>query len=297
MRRPTPTSSDGSGTSSGGPSAAAPDDAGQGGALHAAPEGTDADEPAPLAVTPLDARLVQLEDRPALADRPWVVANFVSSLDGAAAGPDDRSGSLSGPADKAVFHALRAAADVVLAGAGTVRAENYGRPRLSDEQQDLRRSQGRPPLPRLAVVTRSLNLDPEARFFTEAPPEQPPIILTTSLGVTEAAERVRALEDRATIIVAGEATVDWARALRLLRDEAGAETVLTEGGPTVVGELVNADLLDEMCLTVAPLVAGGDAPRIVSGARLTSTAAHRLTRIFESEGFLLLRYLRDRPTG
>jgi riboflavin-specific deaminase-like protein len=226
-----------------------------------------------------------------------VVANFVSSFDGAAAGPDDRSGSLSGPADKAVFHALRAAADVVLAGAGTVRAENYGRPRLTDEQQELRRSQGRPPLPRLAVVTRSLRLDPAARFFSEALPEQLPIILTTATGVTEQAEHVRRLEGRATIVVAGETTVDWALALRLLHDEAGAEVVLTEGGPTVVGELVTADLLDEMCLTVAPLVAGGDAPRIVSGARLASTAAHRLTRVFESEGFLLLRYLRDRATG
>jgi 5-amino-6-(5-phosphoribosylamino)uracil reductase len=237
------------------------------------------------------------EPRPPFPDRPWVLANFVASIDGAASGPDGRSGSISGPADKELFQALRAAADVVLAGAGTVRVENYGRARLTDEQQAARRAKGRPPLPRLAVVSASLRLDPSARFFTEALPDQPPIVLTTSAALTDEAERVDQLAAVASVHPAGETTVDWGRALRLLHRELGADVLLVEGGPTVVGQLATADLIDEMCLTLAPVIAGGDAPRIVDGARLEAVLPERLDRIFATGSFLFLRYLRDRDAG
>jgi riboflavin biosynthesis pyrimidine reductase len=248
----------------------------------------------PPTLDPFDTTAVVHERRPPFPDRPWVLANFVSSADGAATGPDERSGTLSGPADKALFQALRAAADVVLAGAGTVRTENYGRPRLTDDQQELRRSQGRPPLPRLAVVSASLRLDPAARFFAEAPADQPPIVLTTAAALSEAPDRAADLAAVAAVHPAGETTVDWGRALRLLHGELGADVVLAEGGPTVIGQLVTADLLDELCLTVAPLVVGGDASRIVAGARPEHAQAQRLDRIFTTDGFLFLRYLRDR---
>jgi riboflavin biosynthesis pyrimidine reductase len=234
------------------------------------------------------------EERPPFPDRPWVLANFVASVDGAATGPDGRSGSISGPADRAMFQALRAAADVVLAGAGTVRTENYGRPRLARELQEARRARGRPPLPRLAVVSASLRLDPSSRFFTEAVPDQPPIVLTTGAALAEPSDRAERLAAVAALHPAGDTTVDWGRALRLLHRELGAGVVLTEGGPTVIGQLLTTDLLDELCLTVAPLVAGGDAPRIAAGARLEAALAQRLDRVVRTDGFLFLRYLRDR---
>lgn len=248
----------------------------------------------PTPVAPFDPATVVDEHRPAFPDRPWVLANFVSSADGAASGPDDRSGSLSGPADRTVFQALRAAADIVLAGAGTVRAENYGRARLTDEQQAARQARGRPPLPRLAVVSASLRLDPAARFFTEADPDQPPIVLTTTSALDAAGGRVEELATVAALHAAGDTIVDWGQALRLLHDDVGTEVVLAEGGPTVIGQLVTADLLDELCLTLAPLIAGGDASRIVAGARLDDVLPQRLDRVFEADGFLFMRYLRER---
>jgi riboflavin-specific deaminase-like protein len=246
------------------------------------------------ACQPFDLTAVITEERPAFPDRPWVLANFVASLDGAATGPDEKSGTLSGPADKAMFQALRAAADVVLAGAGTVRTENYGPARLTEEQQELRRAQGRAALPRLAVVSASLRLDPQARFFAEAPADQRPFVLTTRAAVTDAADRAAEIAEVATIVEAGETMVDWGLALRRLHDEQSVDVLLTEGGPTVVGQLVTVDLLDEMCLTVAPLLAGGDGPRIVEGAHITQTLPQHLGRVMTSDGFLFLRYLRAR---
>jgi riboflavin biosynthesis pyrimidine reductase len=259
------------------------------------PSLTDGDHPSSSAalLRPFDAAAVLDELRPPFPDRPWVLANFVASADGAATGPDGRSGTLSGPADRALFQALRAAADVVLAGAGTVRAENYGRARLTDEQQERRQAQGRPPLPRLAVVSASLRLDPAARFFTEALPDQLPIVLTTTAALADAADRAEELAEVAVVHTAGETTVDWGEALRLLHADVGAGVVLAEGGPTVIGQLVTADLLDELCLTVSPLVVGGEAPRIVAGARLEAALPQRLDRVFTADGFLFLRYLRD----
>jgi riboflavin biosynthesis pyrimidine reductase len=223
-----------------------------------------------------------------------VLANFVTSADGAATGPDDRSGTLSGPADREMFQALRASADVVLAGAGTIRAENYGRPKLTPEQEDWRRRQDRAPLPRLATVSARLALDPAARFFTEAPDDQPPIVLTTEAALSAEEERAGQLAAVADLQTAGETMVDWGEALRLLREQFGVQVLLVEGGPTVVGQLVTVDLLDELCLTVSPVVAGGEAPRILNSARIESVLPQRLDRIMVSDGFLLLRYLRDR---
>jgi riboflavin-specific deaminase-like protein len=290
VRRPSPTQGDHAPPSDQEPVAASPPDASGEAAL--AP-GERALDHGPT-LRPFDTTAVVDERRPSFPDRPWVVANFVASIDGAATGPDERSGSLSGPADRAMFQALRAAADVVLAGAGTVRAENYGRARLTDAQQETRRSQGRSPLPRLAVVSASLRLDPAARFFTEATPDQPPIVLTTSSARSAAPDRADELAAVAMILEAGETTVDWGLALRRLHEELGVRVLLAEGGPTVIGQLVTADLLDELCLTVAPLIAGGDASRIVAGARLEQALPQHLERIMTSDGFLFLRSLRDR---
>ena len=109
------------------------------------------------------------------ADRPWVLVNMVASLDGAIT-IADRSGGLGGPADKAMFSALRGVADVVMAGAGTVRAEGYGPARPSDAVRAVRRARGQAEVPRIAVVTRSLDLDLATPLFTEA--VEPTIVIT-----------------------------------------------------------------------------------------------------------------------
>jgi len=222
---------------------------------------------------------VAAEARPTLRVRPWVLVNMVASVDGASAGPDAKSGTLSGSADRRVFHALRAVADVVVAGAGTVRAENYGAPR----------GPGR--VPRLAVVSASLDLDPAARFFQE--PALPSLVLTT----TDSLEKGNASPELAAVAevhAVGTHSVDWHQALHLLRETYDTKTLLVEGGPSLNSRLVADDLVDEFRLTISPLVAGGTARRVVADAPTSATLPFALDSVAEEDGFLFLRYLRDR---
>lgn len=221
--------------------------------------------------------------------------NVVLSADGHVVANDGRSARLSGPADRAMFHALRGVADVILAGATTVRVENYGPPRLPEEVQAARARAGRPSLPHLAVASRSLHLDPQARLFRAAPPDQPPLILTNARALEARPHAAAALRSVARFLVAGEAAVDWQRALALFSQELEAKVLLLEGGPNLNGQLIAADLVDELCLTVSPVLAGGSTPPASSGS-LMSHGPHglRLDRVIEDDGFLLLRYLRPR---
>lgn len=201
-----------------------------------------------------------------------VRANFVASADGSVS-LEGKSGTLGNAADREVFQLLRALCDVVLVGAGTARVENYGGAREID---------GR--IPPIAVVSRSLHFDPNARLFTDT--QVRPIILTCSAAP---ADRRAALEKIADVVVAGEDDVDMSAALDALA-ERGLRHVECEGGPHLLGWLVAAGLLDELCLTLAPVIAGGLAGRIVAG--LESTVADRLTllQVLEDEGYLFLRY-------
>jgi riboflavin biosynthesis pyrimidine reductase len=188
--------------------------------------------------------------------RPWVVQNMIASLDGAAS-IGGRSGGLGGPADKAVFALLRALADVILVGAETVRAESYGPPKKPGQ--------------RIAVVTRRTELDWESPLFSSGAalvvlPEDGPEVPVSSVR-------------------AGRGAVDLRGALRLL----DADVVLAEGGPSINGLLLADGLIDELCLTVAPTLAGGDAPRIVRGE--SRPTAMRLVRLLEDDGYLFARYL------
>jgi riboflavin-specific deaminase-like protein len=230
--------------------------------------------------------LVGAEERPPLPDRPWVLVNMVASLDGAItiAG---RSGGLGGPADKAMFFALRGIADVILVGAGTVRAERYGPPRANDEVRAARRARGQAEVPRLAVVTRSLDLDPSAKLFSD-PSTRPYVV--THRGAPR--DRVDALADVAEVLALGDDEVDLPATLAHLR-EAGASTVTCEGGPALNGDLIAHDLVDEWDLTLAPLLVAGDAGRSSRGA-LPDPRDFQLARLLEEDGELLGRWVRGR---
>lgn len=209
-----------------------------------------------------------------------VRVNFVSSLDGAAE-VDGRSGPLGGPADKLVFFTLRSLCDVVLVGAGTARAENYGPVKL------VGRSPG--DLPRLALVSRSLDLSPDARYFTEPGPR--PLIITSA-----AATVPDWLDGAAELIVAGQDQVDLASALDQLADR-GLQRVLCEGGPRLFGDLAQAGLVDELCLTLAPLLAGPDRMGIIGGSRWSGSLTLTLRSAVEADDVLLLRYAVSRRVG
>jgi riboflavin-specific deaminase-like protein len=232
------------------------------------------------------AHAYRADTRKARDKRPWVVTNFITSLDGAVA-VGGRSGELGNASDKAVFHALRAVADVILVGAGTVRAESYGPPRLSPADQERRRSVGQALLPRIAVVSGRLDLDPAARVFND--PSARPLVLTTS---NADARRRADLEPVADLVEAGATTVDPVEALARL-GELGAAVVLCEGGPTLHGALLAAGSVDEVCVSVAPLMVSGDAPRMSGGAVLDPPTSMQLDRVVEDDGYLFLRYLRN----
>lgn len=213
--------------------------------------------------------------------------NMVASVDGAAT-VDGVSGGLGGPADKAVFAAIRAVADVIVVAANTVRTEAYGPPRTAPDRQSERRARGQASFPRIAVVSRSLDLDPTAAWLTDAP--EPPLIYTV-------AHRHRGgdfqldLTMRADVVEAGEETVRPAAVLADLYGR-GARVVLVEGGPSWNGQLLAAGLIDEVNLTVGPLLVGGPAPRIAHGPAETHPTPMDLSHLWEQDGFLFARYQR-----
>jgi riboflavin biosynthesis pyrimidine reductase len=218
--------------------------------------------------------------------RPAVRINFVTSLDGAVQ-VDGYSRGLSGEADRKVFGILRRHADAVMVGAGTLRHEGYRAVRMSDDLRHWRTRRGLREDPTLVVVSAALDLDPASPTFTDAPVR--PVVLTHS-GADDA--KRAALAESADVVVCGESVVDLGHGLDELRKR-GLDQVLCEGGPHLFGALLAADLVDELCLTVSPLLAGPGSGRIIEGA--VGPAPHQLVpvQIIEADGALLTRYARE----
>lgn len=235
---------------------------------------------------PTPAPTVDLADAYALPAERHLRVNMVSSADGAAA-VEGRVGVLSGTADQELLNLLRALTDVLLVGAGTVRAEGYGPVELSADWQRRRVAAGQLPAPRLAILTRSIDVDLASPVFTRA--TERPLLVTTELAP---AERRTAAEQVAEVVVAGERRVSLRSALDALADR-GLPRVLSEGGPHVLAEMLADDLVDELCLAVAPILTCGEEMRITAGPPLPRPVGLRLGHVLEQDGFLFLRYARD----
>jgi len=211
----------------------------------------------------------------AFPDRlPWVRGSMVSSMDGATRGPDGRSGSVSSAADKRVFSSLRAAADVILVGAGTVRDEGYRPSRLP-----------------LAIVTGRLDLEPTLPLFAEPTASSPrSLVLTTAAAEATAPDWLR---DIADVVACGPAAVDLRRAIDHLH-ERGLSRIHCEGGPGLLSSLAGAGLIDEFLLTVTPQLVGAPGPHHIlhvpgglpSGGRWT------LAQVLVEDGSTFLRVQR-----
>lgn len=212
------------------------------------------------------------------------MVNMVTSLDGATAwgGTSSRLGDAD---DHQLFHALRASCDVILVGAETVRSEVYHPVHLDPDVIARRRRLGLRDVPRMAIVSRSLRLDPSTPVFSQ--PDEAPYIVTY-----DEAPFPPDLEARSEVIRAGQGSVDPVRAVRSLFDR-GHEVILCEGGPTLNGHLVQADLLDELNLTLSPLMVAGESNRLTRGEAVTPVDFH-LDRLMTGERMLFARYLRDR---
>ncbi|MDX3518431.1 pyrimidine reductase family protein [Streptomyces scabiei] len=218
---------------------------------------------------------------------PWLRVNMVSTLDGAAQ-HDGRSQPISSDADMRVFGTLRGLADVVVVGAETVRQEGYRPARAREAFAEARRAAGQTPAPAVAVVSASLDLDFSLPLF--ASPSVPTLLLT---GAAAPSDRVAAAEKAGVrVLVAGDGTgVDPVRAVRALADR-GLTRLLGEGGPRLLGQLIASDVLDELCLTVSPMLTAGDAQRIAGGPSVPVPRRFALASLLEEGGFLFGRYRR-----
>lgn len=196
---------------------------------------------------------------------PWLRVNMVSTVDGAANGESGKSGSINNAADKAVFGALRAQADAILVGAGTARTEQY---RVADVPLVLVSHQGQVP-----------------EQFTDVESGKVLMALCASSPGLDGAREVLGAEN---VIVVGESQVDLV-ALKAALVERGLQNLLSEGGPSLLRELLASGAADELCLTVVPRVIGGVHPRIVMGESLGADL--ELAVLLEEDGTLLARYL------
>lgn len=211
---------------------------------------------------------VDLGEAYAWPDEPCVRVNFVSSLDGAAT-VEGRTGGLGGAPDKVVFSHLRATCDVILVGAGTASVERYGPDRAP-----------------VAVVSARLSLSPDERLFRPRPGTAAPLVLTCAAAP---ADRREALARWADVADCGTELVEPRRVVAVLHAR-GFRRILCEGGPRLFAALLEADLVDELCLTMAPVLTAGDAPRITRGPVLPVPREATLVSALEEDATLLLRY-------
>jgi riboflavin biosynthesis pyrimidine reductase len=235
---------------------------------------------------PADLAAIYRPDPGRSRDR-HVRVNMIASVDGGTA-LGGVSGSLGGPADRLVFTTLRSYADLILVGAGTMRAERYGPARLDEQYRQRRVARGQSPVPAIAVVTQSVHVDWASSFFADA--EAKPVIVTAS------ASSGRVPKDApADVVLAGSDRVDIRAALDELASR-GFRNVLVEGGPTINGDLAARDAVDELCLTVAPSLVGGTSSRIVKGADDNPVLRLQLASVVTADGYLFLRYRREPAT-
>jgi riboflavin biosynthesis pyrimidine reductase len=206
-------------------------------------------------------------------------ANVVTSVDGAVA-IDGLSRGLQTPGDNQIFAALRDLADVVVVGARTTETERYRPALLSAVSVTRRAALGLSTLLPIAVLSRTLTIDPKADLFADP---------TTIVFTTTQANQANLEEIRAEVIVCGNEEVDLSAILTLLRSR-GMTRILCEGGPTLLASFARAGLVDELCLTISPLLAGPGAGRMLAGAEWTGTRALKLVGLMEEEGATFHRY-------
>jgi len=227
-------------------------------------------------------------------DRPYIVLNMASTLDGRAS-IDGRSGPIGNRADRELFHALRGGVDAVMAGAGTVRVERYGRIIAKGPARQARLERGLSAEPLACIVSGQLSLPLDMPLFGE--PQARVVIVTSSpasLPDTAAqVEYIRASQD---------GVLDLPLAMHELRARFGAQTLLCEGGPHLNAQLLLAGLVDELFLSLAPKLAGGDdatgeALRILAGAAFAAPVELELLGALENESHLFLRYAVRSPAS
>lgn len=222
-----------------------------------------------------------MADERRVEGRPWVMVNFISSADGGTA-LHGKSSGLGDEDDKTLFQAMRTVPDVIMVGSGTVEAEDYRPVTLDDERRERRLAAGLSEVPLLAIVSGRLGFDPEARVFSD--PEHRPMVIT---GPDAEPAKLALLGDSADVVFLDEVTP-----ARILERLGAAGIILCEGGPTLVGQLVAEHMVDELNLTVAPIMISGRSARVAHGPPAEPPLDMRLDRAMFGDRSLFLRYLK-----
>jgi riboflavin-specific deaminase-like protein len=215
------------------------------------------------------------------AERPFVATNFAATVDGRAT-IHGVSGPIGSATDTEMLAGLRTRFDAVMIGAGTMRAERYGRVIADQEKREHRERLGLPHDPLMVIVSGRLDLPWDAPLFTAGGGR----VLIFTASEAEPPETATSLQ-----IVRHEGAVDIPKALLYLRRERGIRALLCEGGPRLHAELEGGGFVDDLFLTIAPKLTGGEAPRIVEG-ELPALAELELAWLLEEEGELFARYSR-----
>ncbi|MFL5898879.1 MAG: dihydrofolate reductase family protein [Solirubrobacterales bacterium] len=213
-------------------------------------------------------------------DRPLVAMNFVATVDGRAT-IEGRSGPIGSDADTAMLVGLRTRFDAVMIGAGTMRAERYGPPASTPETRERRQRDGLRPKSLMVLVSGRLDLPWDAPLFSR----EGEVLVFTSAD-TEPPETAATVE-----VVRHPGAVNLGEAVDYLRRERGVRALLSEGGPRLHEQMQADGLVDDLFLTIAPKLSGGEAPRIIEGP-LPKIVGLELAWLLEEEGELFARYRR-----
>ena len=227
-----------------------------------------------------------LQERSTTTERPFVLSNMVTSMDGAVS-VDGLSGGLGGPADFKVFMALRSLVDVIIVGAGTARAEQYKAPRPGAQAQRNRRNRGQSDRPLIVVVTASGRISPELPLFAD--PTYRPLVVAGADADSDALESLTSVADVARVatpVVTPMAVLDilWDR---------GHRVALLEGGPSLNGAFVESDCIDEWNLTLSPHLVAGASSRAAHGGA-PSLRGFDLVHVWTADQLLFIQWRRRR---
>ena len=216
---------------------------------------------------------------------------MVMTLDGATVGHDGLSGSISGAADKRVFMETRRLADVVLVGAGTIRAERYRPMVAKPEWQDARADAGLAPAVQVVIVSGRLDLPWDEQLFSDS--TLPVIVVTSESADTQ---QLAVANDHAEVWQIGATSVDL-RAMVSALHERGLRRLVCEGGEALLDGLVRKELVDEMDVTISPMLAGaGYLADPGAEARLPGTndlSRFSLAHQFVEDEFTFCRFVRE----